>query len=112
MLEDFEEHIVPLMGKYPDELTRAQDFTFERFKVAASWVSSRAFGVDSWHGETAPPDDSDSCQQWRQMAGAGEVLGMMTCSAASLCLRLLCCADTTPDAAHVLHMKFPASLSK
>ena len=52
MLEDYKEHIADLVGRYPDQLTRAQDFTFERFKIAASWVSSRAFGVDSWHGES------------------------------------------------------------
>ena len=82
MLEDYEEHIAPLVGRYPDQLRRTQDFTFERFKIAASWVSSRAFGVDSWHGGGASPDNSDSCQQWGQVAGAGRVLGTTTCSAA------------------------------
>ena len=60
MLEDYEEHIAPLVGKYPHQLRRAQDFAFERFKIAASWVSSRAFGVDSWHGEGASPDHPGS----------------------------------------------------
>ena len=86
MLEDYEEHIGPLVGKHSNQLRRAQDFTFERFKIAASWVSSRAFGVASWHGEDASPDDPESCPQWQQAAGAGEVLGMMTCSAAPLCV--------------------------
>ena len=99
MLEDYEEHIAPLVKRYPDQLGRPQDFAFDRFKIAASWVSSRAFGVDSWHGEdeASSPDDSESCQQWRQGAGAGEVLGTMTGS-------VLCVPDITPDATHLLLM--------
>ena len=49
MHEDYEEHVLPLVEQYPERL-RAGDFTPERFMVAASWVASRAFGVDSHHG--------------------------------------------------------------
>jgi SET domain-containing protein 6 len=49
MREDFEEHLLPWARQFSDRL-RLVDFTLNRFRVAASWVASRAFGVDGWHG--------------------------------------------------------------
>ena len=49
MREDFEEHLLPWAAQFPERL-RLIDFTWDRFRVAASWVASRAFGVDGWHG--------------------------------------------------------------
>ena len=49
MREDFEEHLRPWAAQFPSHL-RVAAFTWERFKTAASWVASRAFGVDGWHG--------------------------------------------------------------
>ncbi len=48
-LEDFETHVPALVEQHADRL-RADSFTLESFRVAASWVASRAFGVDSFHG--------------------------------------------------------------
>ena len=49
--EDWETNLLPIVqeAKYP-ELTSAA-LTLDLFNVAASWVSSRAFGVDSYHGK-------------------------------------------------------------
>jgi SET domain-containing protein 6 len=49
MREDFEEVVLPLVAQYPERLPPAA-FTLDRFMAAASWVASRAFGVDSHHG--------------------------------------------------------------
>ena len=48
--EDWQTNLLPIIqqAKYP-ELTSAA-LTLDLFNVAASWVSSRAFGVDSYHG--------------------------------------------------------------
>lgn len=50
--EDVEEHILPLLDKYPGRL-RPDYITLPNFHAAASLVASRAFGVDEWHGETS-----------------------------------------------------------
>ncbi|KAI7837623.1 hypothetical protein COHA_008549 [Chlorella ohadii] len=52
--EDFEEHILPLVGKYPGRL-RPEFVTLPNFHAAASLVASRAFGVDEWHGDAMVP---------------------------------------------------------
>lgn len=50
--EDFEEHAQPLLEKYPGRL-RPDFLTLDNFHAAASFVASRAFGVDEWHGAAA-----------------------------------------------------------
>ena len=52
--EDFEEAVAPLAARHPGRLSPGA-FTLERFRAAASWVASRAFGVDSFHGEAPGP---------------------------------------------------------
>ena len=47
--EDFETHVLPLVCEHPT-LFKSEFFTLENFRMAASWVASRAFGVDSHHG--------------------------------------------------------------
>lgn len=50
MREDFKE-VQEVMRRHParfEGLSTAMDF--EAFRVAASWVSSRAFYVDAFHG--------------------------------------------------------------
>ena len=54
MREDFEEHLLPWAAQFPDRL-RLPEFTWDRFRTAASWVASRAFGVDGWHGASCGP---------------------------------------------------------
>lgn len=49
MREDFEEAVLPLVARYPGRLSPGA-FTLQGFHAAASWVASRAFGVDSFHG--------------------------------------------------------------
>lgn len=48
--EDWETHLLPLVqqAKYPELSSSA--LTLDLFRAAASWVASRAFGVDSYHG--------------------------------------------------------------
>ena len=48
--EDFEMHVIPLVKQHP-RILKPDDFTLDNFRRAASWVASRAFGVDSHHGE-------------------------------------------------------------
>ena len=48
--EDFEEHVLPLLARYPARLRHPGFITLENFQVAAAYVASRAFGVDEWHG--------------------------------------------------------------
>lgn len=50
MAEDWSESIAPLLDKYPRRLSPREAFSLERFGVAASYVASRAFGVDDYHG--------------------------------------------------------------
>ena len=50
--QDYELHIAPLLAKYPDRLNAALLKQIS-FNAAASWVASRAFGIDSYHGESA-----------------------------------------------------------
>ncbi|PSC69948.1 SET domain-containing [Micractinium conductrix] len=52
--EDFEDHVLPLLQKYPGRL-RDDFITLGNFHVAASFVASRAFGVDEWHGDAMVP---------------------------------------------------------
>ena len=65
--EDFETNVRPLV-EHADRL-KPDAFTLDTFRTAASWVASRAFGVDSFHGAllihhhqcTAPIDWHLSC---------------------------------------------------
>ena len=59
MLEDYEDTVLPLLEQYPESLNKAH-FTFETFQIAASWVASRAFGVDKWHGKHTQSAASDN----------------------------------------------------
>ncbi|KAL4439191.1 hypothetical protein ABPG77_004093 [Micractinium sp. CCAP 211/92] len=52
--EDFREHVLPLLAKHPGRLVD-EFVTLEHFHVAASYVASRAFGVDEWHGDAMVP---------------------------------------------------------
>ncbi|KAL4428484.1 hypothetical protein ABPG75_002573 [Micractinium tetrahymenae] len=52
--EDFEEHVLPLLPKHPGRLNK-EFITLENFHIAASFVASRAFGVDEWHGDAMVP---------------------------------------------------------
>lgn len=54
MEEDFSSHLQPLPRRHPRRL-QAAFWTLDNFKRAASWVASRAFGVDSWHGDAMVP---------------------------------------------------------
>ena len=49
--EDWETYMLPLVTKYPP--LSKPSMNLDTFRVAASWVASRAFGVDSYHGELA-----------------------------------------------------------
>lgn len=49
MEEDYIDHIVPAMQRHPERF-KVDNMTLELFCAAASWVSSRAFFVDSTHG--------------------------------------------------------------
>ena len=48
--EDFEEHVLPLLARYPGRLRHPGFVTLGNFQMAAAYVASRAFGVDEWHG--------------------------------------------------------------
>jgi len=63
MREDFEEHLLPWAAQFSDRL-RLAEFTWDRFRVAASWVASRAFGVDGWHGAGARPRLESGHEVW------------------------------------------------
>lgn len=52
-MQDYETHIVPLLATYPDRLDATQ-LTQASFNAAASWVASRAFGIDDYHGMLLP----------------------------------------------------------
>ncbi|KAL4858939.1 N-lysine methyltransferase setd6 [Chlorella vulgaris] len=52
--EDFEEHVLPLLAKYPGRL-RKKACTLSNFQIAAAFVASRAFGIDEWHGDAMVP---------------------------------------------------------
>ncbi|CAL5222086.1 g4393 [Coccomyxa viridis] len=52
--DDFETHVLPLVEQHPG-LLKAETFTIDNFRRAASWVASRAFGVDSHHGMSLVP---------------------------------------------------------
>lgn len=53
--EDYEQHVVPLMQKYPEAFKNVSDTSLEAFKNAASLVASRAFAVDEEHGDGMVP---------------------------------------------------------
>ena len=53
--EDYEQHVVPLMQKYPEAFANISDTSVEAFKNAASLVASRAFAVDEEHGDGMVP---------------------------------------------------------
>ncbi|KAJ3055302.1 hypothetical protein HK097_010959, partial [Rhizophlyctis rosea] len=54
LTEDYEEHLVPLCEQYPEIFPKSV-FTKDLFLRAASLVSSRAFEVDSYHGNCMVP---------------------------------------------------------
>ena len=47
--EDWETHLLPLIDQYP--ALNHPSMNLDTFRVAASWLASRAFGVDSYHGK-------------------------------------------------------------
>lgn len=52
--EDFTTHVAPLLEKYPGRL-HSEGWTLGKFHIAASWVASRAFGIDDEHGDGMVP---------------------------------------------------------
>ena len=50
--EDYETDIVPVLQRHPD-VFKGKDLTLAAFRNAASWVGSRAFGINAYHGTTA-----------------------------------------------------------
>jgi hypothetical protein len=54
--EDYEETVVPLCEEYPTRFN-SKKMSLELFRIAGSWVASRAFGVDSFHGIVLLPPD-------------------------------------------------------
>jgi len=68
--EDFEEHVLPLLSKYPGRL-RPDFITLHNFNVAASFVASRAFGVDEWHGGWATVSGTGRAGGWLPVSCAG-----------------------------------------
>jgi SET domain-containing protein 6 len=54
MREDFDSLLLPLLKRYPRRLTPGA-WTFSAFCRAASWVASRAFFVNEWHGQALVP---------------------------------------------------------
>jgi hypothetical protein len=55
MVEDYMANVVPLLSLYPKRFPAAEAMSLRRFMVAASWVASRAFGVDRSHGMSLVP---------------------------------------------------------
>lgn len=53
MKRDYEEHIQPLLDKYPKVFNAT--FSFELFKKTISLVTSRAFCIDEMHGDSMVP---------------------------------------------------------
>ncbi|KAL6750101.1 hypothetical protein V8C86DRAFT_890723 [Haematococcus lacustris] len=53
--EDWQEHVAPLVAKYRVLVPGCGRWSSEAFCVAASWVSSRAFFVDRYHGMSLVP---------------------------------------------------------
>ena len=47
---DYQEEVLPLLEKDGGRLFNATKMTLDHFRVAASWIGSRAFGVDDYHG--------------------------------------------------------------
>lgn len=52
---DYEDHVVPLAEAHKHRTGGKAVMTFELFKRASSLVASRAFGVDSYHGDAMLP---------------------------------------------------------
>ena len=52
--EDWENNILPLThdAKYPMLNQAGMNLDLDLFRIAASWVASRAFGVDNYHGKS------------------------------------------------------------
>ena len=57
MDDDFREHIAPWAAQFPDRL-RLEAFNLDNFRNVASWVASRAFGVDDYYGTYSLPASS------------------------------------------------------
>lgn len=54
MRSDFDTEVLPLLGRHAGRLN-ADCWTFDAFLAAASWVSSRSFGIDSYHCDSLVP---------------------------------------------------------
>ena len=48
--EDWETNLLPLIDATRYPMLNQPGMTLDLFRVAASWVASRAFGVDNYHG--------------------------------------------------------------
>ena len=49
--EDWETHLLPLINPRKHSSLCQPGMNLDLFRVAASWVASRAFGVDNYHGK-------------------------------------------------------------
>lgn len=66
-------HVLPLVDQHPG-LLKAEMFTIGNFRRAASWVASRAFGVDSHHGAAALTSEAHSCIDVLALTGTPGIL--------------------------------------
>ncbi|KAF6262972.1 hypothetical protein COO60DRAFT_557117 [Scenedesmus sp. NREL 46B-D3] len=53
--DDYEAHVVPLMAKHKEAFPHPKLCSLQHFRTAASWVASRSFHVDAWHGDAMVP---------------------------------------------------------
>eukprot|EP00775_Hariotina_reticulata_P007777 gene7777-7975_t len=53
--EDYQQHVLPLMQKHCHAFPHPDLCSLDCFRVAASWVASRSFHVDAWHGDAMVP---------------------------------------------------------
>lgn len=52
MREDYDDIVLPFIEQHRDAFPDPAATSFDAFCRAASWVASRAFCVDHWHGVT------------------------------------------------------------
>lgn len=55
LLDDYKTHVVPVLDRHPMVFADRSRFTLEHFAQATSLVTSRAFEVDAFHGDSLVP---------------------------------------------------------
>ncbi|KAF8061932.1 davT [Scenedesmus sp. PABB004] len=53
--DDYDTHVAPLLVRHPHAFPHPERCGLEQFRVATSWVASRSFHVDAWHGDAMLP---------------------------------------------------------